>query len=57
MTFMSEITLPHQPPMSILVLSDRLLTLAKDADHVGMRVAAEHLLYLAHYVLEQPAEN
>lgn len=54
MTYISEICLPPRPAVSVLMLSDRLLTLAKEADHAGMRVAAEHLLYLAHYVLDEP---
>ena len=38
--------------ISPLMLSDRLLTLAQDADRAGFRGAAEHLLGLASDVLE-----
>ncbi|HEY1934125.1 MAG TPA: hypothetical protein VGG99_19115 [Acetobacteraceae bacterium] len=38
--------------VSPLMLSDRLLTLAQDADRAGFRGAAEHLLGLASDVLE-----
>lgn len=38
--------------VSPLVLSDRLLTLAQDADRAGLRSAAERLLDLAGVVLE-----
>ena len=40
--------------VSPLVLSDRLLRLAEDADTVGLRLTAEHLLALASDVLDQP---
>lgn len=56
MAYISEICLPPRPAVSVLMLSDKLLTLAEEADHAGMRVAAEHLLYLAHYVLEEPED-
>lgn len=38
---------------SPLVLCDRLLTLAQDADRAGFAITAEHLLQLAHTVLEE----
>lgn len=38
--------------ISPLMLSDRLLSLAQDADRAGFRGAAEHLLGLASDVLE-----
>lgn len=38
---------------SPLVLSDRLLNLAEDADRAGCPVAAEHLLALAHAVFDE----
>ncbi len=49
-----------QPPIpratiSPLMLSDRLLRLAEDADTVGLRDTAEHLLVLATQVLDLPA--
>ena len=43
---------PGMPP-SPLVLCDRLLTLAQDADRAGYAVTAEHLLQLAHTVFEE----
>jgi hypothetical protein len=42
--------------VSPLVLSDRLLTLAKDADRAGFQIVAEHLLYLASDVLDGEME-
>jgi hypothetical protein len=44
--------LPAAPAISPLILCDRLLTLAKDADSAGMRGAAEHMLDLVSEVLE-----
>jgi hypothetical protein len=43
-----------QARISPLMLSDRLLRLAQDADTAGLRVTAEHLLALAEDVLDQP---
>ncbi len=40
--------------VSPLVLSDRLLTLAEEADRAGLRSAAEKLLSLAHAVFDGP---
>lgn len=40
------------PTISPLLLCDRLLTLAKEADRAGLRGAAEHLLELVSEVLE-----
>jgi hypothetical protein len=45
----------NEPTFSPLMLSDRLLTLAEDADKAGFRTAAESLLSLASKVLDQPA--
>lgn len=44
---------------SRLILSDRLLTLAEDADRAGCAITAEHLLELAHSVFDDdfPTEN
>ncbi len=39
---------------SPLVLCDRLLTLAQDADRAGFIITAEHLLHLAHVVFDEP---
>ncbi len=52
MSHLSHIASPNQPAFSPLLLSDRLLTLAKDADLAGFRIVAEHLLYLASDVLD-----
>lgn len=54
MAYLSRIVPAEPPPFSPLMLSDRLLTLAQDADRAGYRVAAEHLLFLAEEVLEEP---
>lgn len=40
--------------VSPLVLSDRLLTLAQDADRAGLRAAADKLVFLAHAVCDTP---
>ena len=56
---------PHRgnappPPPSPLMLCDRLLTLAQEADRAGYAVTAEHLLMLAETVFEEkppPAWN
>jgi hypothetical protein len=40
--------------VSPLMLCDRLLTLARDADRAGLRRAAEHLLMLVSEVLDPP---
>jgi hypothetical protein len=42
-----------KPPVSELVLSDRLITLAKDADSAGYIDTAEHLLTLACSVFDE----
>jgi len=54
MAYLARITPSEPPAFSPLVLSDALLTLAEDADRAGYRVAAEHLLFLAEDVLDQP---
>ena len=46
------VEIPQIPP-SPLVLCDRLLTLAQDADRAGYAVTAGHLLELAHTVFEE----
>ncbi len=43
---------PKQPP-SPLMLCDRLLTLAQDADRAGCAATARRLLDLAHTVFEE----
>jgi hypothetical protein len=56
MTYMTRIVSQNAPAFSPLLLSDRLLTLAEDADRAGLRTAAESLLFLASQVLDQPAQ-
>ncbi len=41
------------PPPSPLLLCDRLLSLAQDADRAGCSATAEHLLQLAHTVFDE----
>jgi hypothetical protein len=43
----------RQPPVSELVLSDRLIALAKDADRAGYTDTAERLLTLACSVFDE----
>ena len=57
MTYMTRIVSENEPAFSPLLLSDRLLTLAEDADRAGFRSAAERLLTLASKVLEQPTRR
>ena len=57
MAYVSRIVPTETPAFSPLLLSDRLLTLAQDADRAGYRIAAEHLLYLANEVLDPPEEH
>ncbi len=42
---------------SPLMMCDRLLTLAQDADRAGFAITAEHLLHLAHVVLDEKRPN
>jgi hypothetical protein len=55
MTYMTRIVSQDASAFSPLMLSDRLLTLAEDADKAGYRTAAESLLFLASKVLDRPA--
>jgi hypothetical protein len=48
---------PAKPAFSELVLSDRLITLAKDADRAGYIDTAEHLLTLACSVFDEAAKK
>ena len=57
MAYMTRIVSQDEPAFSPLMLSDRLLTLAEDADRAGLRTAAESLLSLASKVLDQPART
>jgi hypothetical protein len=57
MTYMTRIVSQTRPAFSPLLLSDRLLTLAEDADKAGFRTTAQSLLSLASAVLDQPARS
>lgn len=57
MSYMTQITSQNEPAFSPLLLSDRLLTLAEDADKAGFRTAAESLLHLASKVLDRPTRQ
>lgn len=41
--------------MSVLVIADRLLTLAQDAECAGLMDTADHLVRLAHDVFDEEA--
>ena len=45
------------PRMSVLVLSDRLLTLAQEAERAGLMDSADLLVRLAHDVFDEEAET
>lgn len=47
---------PSTPPPrpSPLILCDRLITLAQEADRAGFAITAEHLVHLAESVFEEP---
>ena len=47
----------HQATVSELVLSDRLIALAEDADRAGYTDTAEHLLTLACSVFDEAAKK
>ena len=46
-----------RPAVSELVLSDRLISLAEDADHAGYTDTAERLLKLACSVFDEAAKR
>jgi len=50
---MSESRIRHFTTISPLTLSDRLITLAKDADTAGYAVTAEQLLKLAITIFDE----
>jgi hypothetical protein len=54
MNDMNERRMPMLSQATLHSLSERLATLALDADHAGLRVVSEHLLHLASQVLDQP---
>ena len=47
----------HKPPVSELVLSDRLIALAQDADRAGYPDTAERLITLACSVFDEAAKK
>lgn len=47
----SGLPLPNEPPTSPILLSVKLLTLAKDADHAGFSETASHLLAIVLSIL------
>ncbi|HEY7581393.1 MAG TPA: hypothetical protein VH855_27665 [Acetobacteraceae bacterium] len=47
----------HQAAVSELVISDRLIALAKDADRAGYTETAEHLLGLACSIFDEAAKK
>ena len=53
MTPAVSIQAPRTPPVSELVLSDRLIALAEDADRAGYTDTAERLLTLACSVFDE----
>jgi len=54
MTQLNYAATSTRAPVSPLMLSDRLLRLAEDADSAGFRTTAEHLLDMASQVLDAP---
>ena len=48
--------LTQSPFPSALLLSDRLLRLAEEAESAGCHITAEHLLALAHTVFDEADE-
>jgi hypothetical protein len=57
MTHISQIQLQPPLPVSPLFISDRLLTLAQQADDAGYAKAARRLLRLAITVLDEPSRE
>lgn len=53
---MAALTMPasSRSTPSPMILSDRLLSLAQEAERAGCFETAEHLLYLAHTVFDDP---
>ena len=48
---------PASPPPSPLVLCDRLITLAQDADRAGLTTTAAHLVDLIDHIFEERRAN
>jgi len=63
MSHMRKIEVPTQSGngagyiTSPLVLSDRLLALAEEADRAGFQSTADRLVRLAHHVLDEPSRE
>jgi hypothetical protein len=57
MTAGTQVGTMHQATVSELVLSDRLIALAEDADRAGYTDTAEHLLTLACSVFDEAAKK
>jgi hypothetical protein len=54
MTNLSRLVPSTRAPVSPLMLSDRLLRFAEEADSAGFHATAEHLLDMASKVLDVP---
>jgi len=50
-------TFPQPPPSSPLVLCDRVISLAQDADRAGLTTAAAHLVALIDEMFEERRPN
>ena len=57
MMIASSVPAAHEATVSELVLSDRLIALAKDADPAGYTDTAEHLLALACSVFDEATKR
>ena len=57
MTAGTQVGTMHRATVSELVLSDRLVALAEDADRAGYTDTAEHLLTLACSVFDEAAKK
>jgi hypothetical protein len=57
MTRTHQAGLSPAPQTSPLILADRLLTLAQDADRAGYQVTADRLVQLAHRVFDEPRQS
>lgn len=53
----SHPVMPSPVPVSPLVLSDQLITLAEQASHAGYASTARRLVALAHKVLDDPPRH
>jgi hypothetical protein len=54
-TYINPIDVNLPQALSSLVLCDQFLTLAGEAERAGFQVAAEHLVFLAIRIVEDPA--